>query len=99
MLESRFTELYVNVHVEHKKLYHKMSLVSILRRRSEILAVFKATNNQTLPRTSQTTPLNPPFFVPIMRKKGENPILQLEAFFDQRMVYRRQRHESAAVAA
>ena len=23
MLESRFTELYVNVHVKHKKLYHK----------------------------------------------------------------------------
>ena len=31
MFESRFTELYVNVHVEHKRLYHKMSLVSILR--------------------------------------------------------------------
>jgi hypothetical protein len=30
MLESRFTELYVNVHVEHKELYHKMSLASIL---------------------------------------------------------------------
>jgi hypothetical protein len=30
MLESRFAELYVYVHVEHEKLYHKMSLVSIL---------------------------------------------------------------------
>jgi hypothetical protein len=31
MLESRFAELYVNVHVKHKKLYHKISLASILK--------------------------------------------------------------------